>query len=63
VISLLDIKAEYAFTVSVGRQGVKLARAAIRAVTIQEVPSFEHPLDVRHGVPPYGIQEQQLSAN
>src|SRR6516165_6861053 len=52
MISMLDIKAEHAFTVSVGRQGVKLTRAAIRAVTIQEVLSFEHPLDVRHGMPP-----------
>ena len=53
MISMLDIKPEHAFTVSVGGQGVELTRAAIRAVTIQEFLSFKHPLDVRHDMPPH----------
>jgi hypothetical protein len=53
MVSLFDVTAEHGMTVSVSRQGVKLARAAIGAVAIIEFPSFKHPLDVRHGVPPH----------
>src|SRR6516165_2387125 len=53
MVSLFDVTAEHGMTVSVSRQGVKLTRAAIGAVAIIEFPSFKHPLDVRHGVPPH----------
>jgi hypothetical protein len=56
MVSLLNVKTEYGMTVSVSRQGVKLTRAAIGAIAMRKFPSFKHPLDVRHGIPPYSLQ-------
>jgi hypothetical protein len=48
VVSFVDLHADDGPTVAVGRQGVELARTAIGAIAVAELPAFEHPFRLRH---------------
>ena len=48
MMALFDFKARDRLAFSVGRQAVKLARAAVRAVAVDEFASFDRPLSADH---------------
>jgi len=46
--ALINLKTAYRLAKSVRRQGVELARTAVRAIAIDEFVSFNCPLHVAH---------------
>jgi hypothetical protein len=48
MMALVDGDTDNGLAVAVGRQRIELTRAAVRAIAMREVSSFDHPRDVVH---------------